>query len=329
MTQVPIALGRHAVRFFENDESAHCTITEYFSDDARPDDFCILISRVETFAGVRRVMAANPATGASADRIQFVAADESQLAQFLTGDVLDRERAEAFFLEVLAHVPKSSDSARVRLYGEMADVLCERGQPAIALQMEDVAGVLFAVEPRLSILCGYRIRHLTGDSGAGVLRAVCGKHDDVGSLLAVSASADTCGGEPAPPGAAGTTDASLRVVYVVDDDASMRRSLGRLLTVSNFQVCAFDSAEAFLKEATAFSNGCLLLDMQLGGMSGLELIARLAERGFRLPIIAMTGFRDEKTESEALRLGACAFLHKPFEPKLLLEVIERGMRDMS
>lgn len=328
MTQASIARGSHLVRFFEDENSAHRMIAEFFSEDARLDDFCIMIARADTHEGVRQVLAAHSMTRSLADRIRFVAADENQLARFLTGNVLNRERAEEFFLQVLSHVPPSGENARVRLYGEMGDVLCEQGQHAIALQMEDFAGLLFALEPRLSILCGYRVRHFANDAGAAVLRAVCGKHTDVGSLLDLSVPADERGSNPALPGVAAVADSSVRLVYLVDDDPSMRRSLGRLLTVSNYRVRIFDSAEAFLKEAATVAGGCLVLDIQLGGMTGLELIALLTEQGHRLPIIAMSGFQDEKTENEALRLGARAFLHKPFEPKALMDTIERIMGEV-
>jgi CheY-like chemotaxis protein len=190
--------------------------------------------------------------------------------------------------------------------------------------MEDFADLLFALEPRLSILCGYHIRHFAGEERAASLRAVCIKHTDIGPLHDPSVAAVACGENPAIPGVAASAEASLPVVYVVDDDESMRRSLTRLLTLSDCRVRVFDSAEAFLEQANTASDGCLVVDIQLGGMTGLDLMVRLAERGFRLPVIAMSGFHDERIESEALRLGACAFLQKPFEPQVLLDAIARA-----
>jgi len=324
MTQVPVSRGSHAVRFFENEESAYRTIAEFFSEDARLDDCCIMIARTDTFAGVRQVLAAHPTTATVADRIRFVGAREG-IAQFLTGDEFHRDRAEEFCLQVLSCVPAGSENAKVRLYGEVGDVLCERGSHEIGLQVEDLAGLLFALEPRLSILCGYYVGHFAHDHGAA-LRAVCGKHTDVGPFADIPDSAGPGGERSTISGIAAAASAS-HTVYVVDDDASMRRSLGRLLAVSNFCVRVFDSAEAFFEEAAAVSDGCLVLDIQLGGMTGLELIARLVEQGFRLPIIAMSGFQDEKTEGEALRLGARVFLHKPFEPEVLLDAIEHVVNE--
>ena len=323
MTQTPIARGSHSVRFFENEESAHRTIAEYFIEDARLDDYCIMIARPGALAGVRRLLASNGARHFGT--LKFVDAEE-WFARFVRDGVLDREGVEDIVMQLLSQVPASAATAKVRLYGEFVDVLCERGHHAIALQMEDFAGLLFALEPRLSILCGYHIRHFGGEAGAAVLRSVCGKHTDIGPLHDPISTVYAQGEETTPPGGAAVAEASLPVVYIVDDDASMRRSLGRLLTLSNWQVRMFDSAEAFLKEADALPDGCLVLDIQLGGMTGLDLIVLLAERGFRLPVIAMSGFHDESMEREAIRLGARAFLHKPFEPQILLDTIARVLR---
>jgi two-component system response regulator FixJ len=112
-------------------------------------------------------------------------------------------------------------------------------------------------------------------------------------------------------------------VYVIDDDANLRRSLGRLLRVSNWQAHTFDSAESFLAALNGLSRGCVLVDIQLPGISGLALIGRLKDARPSWPIIAMSGSPDETTESEALRLGARGFLHKPFASEPLLALIAR------
>ena len=115
-------------------------------------------------------------------------------------------------------------------------------------------------------------------------------------------------------------------VYVVDDDASVRRSLNRLLMLSNFQVRSFDSAEAFLAELDQLPPGGIILDMQLRGMSGLELLRQMANVGLQWPIIAMSGSHDEGTENEALHLGARLHLRKPFEVEVLLDAISFALR---
>lgn len=115
------------------------------------------------------------------------------------------------------------------------------------------------------------------------------------------------------------------VVYVIDDDASVRRSLVRLVRLSNWPVRAFDSAEAFLAEPGELPSGCLVLDVQLTGMSGLDLMRRLTDMGLPWPTIVMSGSHDEGAEGEALRLGARVFLRKPFEPQLLLAAIAQAL----
>ena len=112
-----------------------------------------------------------------------------------------------------------------------------------------------------------------------------------------------------------------KIIYLIDDDVSVRRSLVRLLTLMNRQVRAFDSAEAFLAEVDRLPLGGIILDMQLSGMSGLELLRQMTNAGLRWPVIAMSGSQDEDAEAEALRLGAQLYLHKPFDAGTLLDTI--------
>jgi FixJ family two-component response regulator len=112
---------------------------------------------------------------------------------------------------------------------------------------------------------------------------------------------------------------------VIDDNANLRRALGRLLTASHWPVRTFDSAEAFLAEMDKLPIGCLVIDVQLRGMSGLDLCHRLVNAGFSWPIILMSGLDDKKIENEALRLGARAFLRKPFDSQALLDEIAQAL----
>jgi two-component system response regulator FixJ len=116
-----------------------------------------------------------------------------------------------------------------------------------------------------------------------------------------------------------------RVVYVVDDNASVRGSLERLLTLSNWTVRAFSTAEAFLAQVSEMPSGCLVLDLKLPGMNGFDLIRRLTATGSPLPIIVISGSHYEDAESEVLRLGASLILDKPFDPQVLLRAIERAL----
>ena len=100
-----------------------------------------------------------------------------------------------------------------------------------------------------------------------------------------------------------------RTVCVVDDDASIRTALRRLFLSAGLTVATFGSAEEFLREVDGAA-GCVVADMHLGGMNGLELQAAMARRGEALPIILITGVASEEMEAEARRLGAIAFLRK-------------------
>lgn len=111
------------------------------------------------------------------------------------------------------------------------------------------------------------------------------------------------------------------VVSVVDDDASVRRSVRNLLLSLGFRVEAFDSAEAFLRSAQRENTGCLVLDLRMPGMDGLDLLAHLAEVGQRVPAVVLTAHGDNDARDRALQAGAVAFLDKPFRSAALIEAV--------
>jgi FixJ family two-component response regulator len=116
--------------------------------------------------------------------------------------------------------------------------------------------------------------------------------------------------------------AASRTVCVIDDDPSVRTAMRRLLHCTGLTVATFASAEEFLQQPDfAETTGCLVTDVHLGGMNGLELQVALGRRGHAIPIIMITGVADEETELEAIRLGAIAFLRKPFNVGALLDAV--------
>jgi len=117
---------------------------------------------------------------------------------------------------------------------------------------------------------------------------------------------------------------TLGLVAIVEDDAPMRRSIERLLRASNYSTAAFASAEEFLQSGIAERALGLVLDIHLGGMSGIELRRRLLAAGSRLPVVFITAFDDEATRAEALAVGCVDCLHKPFEADRLTEALQRG-----
>jgi FixJ family two-component response regulator len=111
------------------------------------------------------------------------------------------------------------------------------------------------------------------------------------------------------------------LVSIVDDDISVRRSTLRLLNSSGMRAEAFASAEAFLKSRRAEETGCLLLDVRMPGMDGLELQRRLSETGVLIPIVFLSARASEDEERRALQVGAAFFLRKPVSKDVLLNAI--------
>jgi two-component system response regulator FixJ len=114
-------------------------------------------------------------------------------------------------------------------------------------------------------------------------------------------------------------------VHIIDDDAPVRRSLERLLQSAGLKTVAHKTALDFLEAAPGLSAGCILLDIRMPGMDGLELQARLNHLGCCLPLIAMTGHGDVVTAVRAMKAGAIDFLEKPFDDEHLLGAIEEAM----
>ncbi len=114
-------------------------------------------------------------------------------------------------------------------------------------------------------------------------------------------------------------------VFVVDDDAAVRRSLTRLLRSAGWNAEAFASAGDFLERAPLAETGCLLLDVQMPGMSGLELHERMAEAGIGLPVVYLTGKGDIPMSVRAMKHGAVDFLVKPVEQEVLFQALGQAI----
>lgn len=117
------------------------------------------------------------------------------------------------------------------------------------------------------------------------------------------------------------TSAPNKEVFLVDDDAAVRDSLSLLLGVAGFKVRAFDSALGFLDAYSPGQPGCLVTDIRMPGMDGLELQAELMRRNIDLPVIFITGHGDVSKAVRALKSGACDFIEKPFEEEVLTSSI--------
>jgi FixJ family two-component response regulator len=115
-----------------------------------------------------------------------------------------------------------------------------------------------------------------------------------------------------------------KVIAVVDDEQTMLKAIGRLLAAHGFAAKVFTSAEAFLDCRSAKDAACLVLDIHLGGMSGIELRRRLNAVRSKLPVIFITAVDDEAVQREATEVGCVACLRKPFQGSLLIGAIEKA-----
>jgi two-component system, LuxR family, response regulator FixJ len=115
-------------------------------------------------------------------------------------------------------------------------------------------------------------------------------------------------------------------VYVIDDDEAMRDSLAFLLDTANFDVTLFEQAEHFLDALPGVEFGCVISDIRMPGIDGLELLKRLKASHSTIPVLIMTGHGDVPLAVEAMKLGAVDFLEKPFEDDRLIGMIDVALK---
>ncbi|CAN5584021.1 response regulator FixJ [soil metagenome] len=112
-----------------------------------------------------------------------------------------------------------------------------------------------------------------------------------------------------------------RMIHIVDDEEAIRRSAGFMLRTSGYAVTTFASGAAFLRDAKTVEPGCVLLDVRMPDIDGLEVQRVLAERGVAMPIVVLTGHGDVSIAVRAMKAGAVDFIEKPFEKAVLLSAI--------
>jgi two-component system response regulator FixJ len=125
------------------------------------------------------------------------------------------------------------------------------------------------------------------------------------------------------------SDEQLRLVHLVDDDEAIRRSVGFMLKTSGFTVKTYESGIELMKAAGGLETGCILLDIRMPGMDGLEVQKALRDKGVGLPVIIMTGHGDVSLAVQAMKAGAVDFIEKPFEKAVLLSAIEHSMERLK
>ena len=115
------------------------------------------------------------------------------------------------------------------------------------------------------------------------------------------------------------------IIHIVDDDASFRTAIGELLSACGYRIALYESAKQLLKTPPSAEPACILLDVQMAGVSGPQLQDHLAELGCRLPIVFITGHGDIPTSVKTIKAGAEDFLAKPVPKEKLLEAIKRAL----
>jgi two-component system, LuxR family, response regulator FixJ len=120
-----------------------------------------------------------------------------------------------------------------------------------------------------------------------------------------------------------------RVVHVIDDDEALRESLAFLLRAAQLEVKSYASARAFLDELPDESLGCVITDVRMPGISGIDLLRRLKELKIGVPVIVVTGHGDVALAVEAMKIGAADFFEKPFDDDLLLASVRSALREQD
>ncbi|NML07473.1 response regulator FixJ [Sphingomonas sp. G-3-2-10] len=120
-----------------------------------------------------------------------------------------------------------------------------------------------------------------------------------------------------------------RTIHIVDDEEAIRKSAGFMLRTSGFEVETYVDGVAFLDAVKGAAPGCILLDVRMPGMDGLEVQAELNARGVPMPVIVLTGHGDISTAVVAMKGGAVDFIEKPFEKTVLLDAIERAFERLD
>ncbi len=115
------------------------------------------------------------------------------------------------------------------------------------------------------------------------------------------------------------------LISVVDDDESVRRTTTLLIESFGFRAAAFESAETFLRSGHLHDTSCLIVDVQMPGMNGLQLQSHLAAAGCGIPIIFITAYESSDSRQRAMQAGAAAFLGKPFSDDQLLQIIRSAL----
>ena len=122
---------------------------------------------------------------------------------------------------------------------------------------------------------------------------------------------------------------NIPVISIIDDDESVRDATNRLVRSLGFTAFTFASADEFLRSPRLHDTSCVIADVQMPGMSGIELQSYLIAKGKKIPMIFITAFPDERIQAKALKAGAVSFLSKPFQGSTLIQCIDDALKPQS
>jgi CheY-like chemotaxis protein len=332
----PAVPGSHAAQFYESERFLHRAVAAFMAQGNRLGGPLAMITSRRMFDSVIHQLALDPAG------VLFVDA-EQMLEHIMNTGRVHPGRLEVAVERLVGDADRIDKGGTLWIYGEMVDVLCRRGRRQAAIDLEVQWNRITAHRRPSVTACAYAMAGFDSEASAESLRAICAQHTHVFPtehitdaphertrlerviLLEQRARLLESGRAVPTPKPDDPMPADGQMVYVIDDDPSVRRSLARLLAAVGMPARTFESAEAFLSEFDRSSSGCLIVDVQLLGMSGLELQRCLNDaRGARWPLIAMSGVSDARVEQEALRLGAVTFLRKPFVAETLFDAIAKA-----
>ena len=119
----------------------------------------------------------------------------------------------------------------------------------------------------------------------------------------------------------------LRVISIIDDDASVRQATARLVRSLGYRAEVYASAEEYLQSGHIRDSSCLITDLHMPGMSGADLQDRLTAQGYRIPIVFMTAYFEDRTRARVMEAGAYGFLRKPFDDASLIKHLEMALKE--
>jgi FixJ family two-component response regulator len=136
---------------------------------------------------------------------------------------------------------------------------------------------------------------------------------------------EACYGKRLGPASGRPVLSTISVISIIDDDASVRAATNNLLSSHGYLVHTFASAEEFLQSARLTDSSCVVADVQMPGMSGLDLLTHLRAQGYAVPFVFITAFPEESVRARALKAGAIGFLAKPFAGPALISYVEAAV----